>query len=130
MTKRFSVRKIKVGSYSRQGWLMSSRESFAVIDRMWRQRPRGYRSEWEVKDEYMYVRFSEWNNKDFVKAIADYLNETIGLDFEKRPDGFVASNAVLKRDLAGLEVKEFDEYKIWCEKFSSGFRPTSKFQKV
>lgn len=44
MTKRFSVRKIKVNSYSRQGWVMSHRESFAVTDRMWQQRPCGYLS--------------------------------------------------------------------------------------
>ena len=124
---RFSVRKIKVGSYSRQGWLLSDRESYAVIDRDWRKRDRGYRSEWEVRDQYMYVRGTEWNNKDFVKALAKQLNETVGTDYSVTPDGWRAQVEVLKRDVGSNDT---GSYAAWCDKFSVGFRPVEKFQKV
>jgi len=116
MTKRFSVRKIKVNSYSCQGWVMSHRESFAVTDRMWQQRPRGYLSIWEAKSKFLYVQNTEWNNKAFVQAIADYLNETVGLDFEKRIDGFIAYQEGLKRDVGHCGC---NSYKEWCDKFST-----------
>lgn len=127
MSKRFSVRKIKVGSYSRQGWLMSHRESFAVYDRKWKDvaHANGY-AEWDGK-RYMYVQYTEFNNKDFVKAVADYLNQTVGDDVNKWIDGYRAYNAVLTRDLGNDKIGCYAE---WCDKFSVGFRPTEKFQKV
>lgn len=127
MTKRFSVRKIKIGNYSRQGWLMSHRESFVVYDRKWKEvaHYNGH-AIWDGK-RYMYVQYTAFNNKDFVNAIADYLNQTIGDDISKRIDGYIASNKVLTRDLGNDKI---DCYAEWCDKFSTGFRPTEKFQKV
>lgn len=128
MTKRFGVRKIKVGSYSRQGWFMSERESFAVYDRKWKEVARANgRTPWDGGKNYMYVQYTEFNNKDFVKAVADYLNQTIGDDVNKRIDGFCAYNEVLRRDIGHNELNNYAE---WCNKFSTGFRPTTKFQKV
>lgn len=129
MTKRFSVRKIKIGSYSRQGWLMSDRESFVVFDRKWREIAKQHGCaewEWGIK-RYKYVEYTTFNNKDFVKAIADYLNQTVGNDVNKWIDGYQAYNAVLVRDLGNDKIGCYQE---WCDKFSTGFRPTEKFQKV
>lgn len=128
MAKRFSVRKIKVGSYSRQGWLLSDRESFAVYDREWRAvaKRHGFLYDYEQSARrYMYVDNTEWNNKDFVKAIADELNKMAAdPDFNITGNtAYFLYNKILKD--AGVD------YAGWCNKFSkTPFRPTEKFQKV
>lgn len=128
MSKRFSVRKIKINSYSRQGWVMSHRESFAVYDRLWKEvaKSRGL-TLWDGK-KLMYIPFTEFNNKDFVKAVAEHLNKTVGDDVTQRVDGYRAHNEVLARDLG--DNSKISCYHEWCDKFSTGFRPTEKFQKV
>ena len=135
MSKRFGVRKIKIRSYSHQGWLISQRESFAVYDRKWKDVARAMAQArakgCSIFDDYgkrhMYVEHTAFNNKDFVKAVADYLNQTVGDDISKRFDGYQAYNAVLVRDLGKDKIGCYAE---WCDKFSAGFRPTEKFQKV
>ena len=129
MSKRFGVRKIKIGSYSRQDWLMSQRESFTVYDRKWKDvtRAKGCSIFDDYGKRHMYVEHTAFNNKDFVKAVADYLNQTVGDDVNKWFDGYQAYNAVLVRDLGKDKIGCYAE---WCDKFSTGFRPTEKFQKV
>lgn len=115
MSKRFSARKIKVTSYSRQGFALRSRESFAVYDSKWKQFPRHWSDDDRtMRNKHMYVEFTEWNNKKFVEAVAEYLNDTIGDDISKPIDGFTASYAVLKRDLGHSNDGAYAE---WCKKF-------------
>lgn len=129
MKKRFSVRKIKIGSYSRQGWQMFCRESFVVYDSMWKDvaKANGYC----ICDgkRFMYVEHTTWNNRDFVQALADWLNENVGADVSKFADGWKAHVEVIRRDV-GLPPADLSGYHIWCNKFSTGFRPIKKFQKV
>lgn len=131
MKKRFGVRKIKIGSYSRQGWLMSSRESFAVYDSMWKDvaHSRGCSIYENSGKRFMYVEHTMWNNRNFVQALADWLNENIGADVSKFADGWKAQIEVIQRDV-GLPPADLSGYHVWCEKFSTGFRPVEKFQKV
>ncbi len=108
---------------------MSQRESFAVYDSMWKDvaKARGY-CIWDGK-KFMYIEHTAWNNRDFVQALADWLNENIGADVSKFADGWKAQIEVIQRDV-GLSPADLSGYHVWCEKFSTGFRPTKKFQKV
>ena len=54
MAKHFAVRKIKVHSSTRQGWILKTHEEYAVYDREWKKNM-------EMSGSYYYdVSNSEW----------------------------------------------------------------------
>lgn len=114
MANRFICRKITVKSHSRQGWVLSSRESYAVYDRDWKKYIRGFGDE-EIK----YVPFSEFNSKAFVQALAKYLNENTESDRPTRViNGFGAKMEIMRA--AGFT--DNDSYGMWVEKFDPEFQ--------
>lgn len=113
MANRFICRKITVKNHSRQGWVLSSRESYAVYDREWKKHVRLFES-----NPVKYVPLSEFNSKAFVQAVAKYLNEHIESDRATRLiDGFTAKEKIM----AAAGFTENNTYCDWCEKFDPDY---------
>lgn len=75
MTKRFTIRKLKKHSYSRQGWkLKDCGYTFAIYDREWEKRVPSYicgvRQDFS---EFKYIEDS--SNKEVAEFWAKWLNE-------------------------------------------------------
>ena len=95
--KRFGARKINVGSYSRQGWLLKSKESYAVYDRNWKTVARAAGDcLYDNGEKHKYVQHTSWHDKAAVQQMAEWLNQQNYTD-SQIPDGFTAWWAVCNK---------------------------------
>lgn len=76
--KRFTVRKVKQHSYSRQGWILKDLGYvYAIYDREWRknlEKGYGFTTSRDVEDSYKYIDNSP--SKACAEHWAKWLNET------------------------------------------------------
>jgi ribosome biogenesis protein Nip4 len=83
MTKRFTIRKVKVHSRTHHGWILKTHEEYAVYDREWKKNM-------EMSGRYYYdVCNSEWKyverieKKEIAQFWASWLNENCSEQFGK-----------------------------------------------
>jgi hypothetical protein len=83
MANRFTIRKVKVRSTTRQGWILKTHEEYAVYDREWKKNM-------ETSGSHYYdVPNSEWkyieraDKKEVAQFWANWLNENCAEQFGK-----------------------------------------------
>ena len=73
--KRFTVRKVKCHSYSRQGWKLADLGfRFVVVDREWRKNKQMAHDYWDCHDE-KYKNIDSFYSKVGAQYVADWFNE-------------------------------------------------------
>ena len=81
--KRFTLRKVKQHSYSRQGWILKDLGYvFAVYDREWRKNMEmkyGFTTSREVEDAFKYI--DNAHSKEVAQYWADWLNANCSNEF-------------------------------------------------
>jgi hypothetical protein len=84
MAKRFTIRKIKVHSFTRQGWILKTHEEYAVYDREWKKNMKMSGSYYHdvYNSEWKYIERAQ--KKEVSQFWADWLNENCSKIFGKR----------------------------------------------
>ncbi len=73
--KRFTVRKVKCYSYSRQGWKLADLGfRFVVVDREWRKNKQMAHDYWDCHDE-KYKNIDSFYSRAAAQYVADWFNE-------------------------------------------------------
>lgn len=98
--KRFTLRKVKQYSYSRQGWrLKDLGYVFAIYDREWKKNLEttyGWTCDKDLMDSYKYI--DNARSKEVAQYWADWLNSNMAKTFGKKL--FIPGNVFT----AGLEL--------------------------